>query len=147
MSHQLTVDRVFEASAERVFDAYIDPAAQKVWMREGQEPGFVLETECDPRVGGTWTATWGPSRNELYSETNVFEVLDRPRRIVTDTVTSSYDGTSVHTRIEITFEEQDGKTRMTVHQTGFESAGARDFFATVAWPGAFDQLDRYLTRG
>ena len=136
MTHQLTVDRVFEASAESVFDAYIDPEAQKVWMREGQEPGFVLETECDPRVGGTWTATWGPSRDELYSETNVFEVLDRPRRIVTDTVTSSYDGTSVHTRTEITFAEQADKTRMTVHQTGFESAEIRDFFQSEAWVGS-----------
>jgi uncharacterized protein YndB with AHSA1/START domain len=144
MTHELTVDRVYEASAEDVFDAYTSPEAHQVWMRDPSDPGFVLETECDLRVGGRWTATWGPSRDELYHEVNVFEVIDRPRRVVTDTVTSSYDGSSVHTRIEVTFEEQDGKTRMTVHQTGFETTEIRDFFQTVAWPGAMEMLDSYL---
>jgi Activator of Hsp90 ATPase homolog 1-like protein len=46
----------------------------------------------------------------------------------------------------VTFEEQDGKTRMTVVQSGFPTAELRDYFPTTAWAGALDALHAYLTK-
>ncbi len=146
MSYQLTVERVFEASAQEVFDAFTSAEAQRVWMRDPDDPNAILETECDPRVGGRWVAAWGPSRDELYRETNVFEVVDRPRRLVMATTSSTPDGFTLDTRTEVTLEEHDGRTRMTVVQSGFPTAELKDYFRTTAWPGALEALHAYLTK-
>ena len=146
MSYRLTVERVFEASAEEVFDAFTSAEAQRVWLRDAGDPDAVLETECDPRVGGRWVTAWGPSRDQLYRETNVFEVVDRPRRLVMATTSSTPDGFTLDTRTEVTFEEHDGRTRMTVVQSGFPTAELRDYFRTTAWPGALEALHAYLTK-
>jgi uncharacterized protein YndB with AHSA1/START domain len=144
VSYQLTVERAIEAPAEAVFDAFTDAGAQRVWMRAAGDPDAILETRCDLRVGGEWVAAWGPSRDELYRETNVFQVVDRPRRLVMATTSSTPDGFSLDTTTEVTFEEQDGKTRMTVVQRGFPTGELRDYFAGTAWPGALDALDRFV---
>lgn len=52
MSYQLAVERVFDASAEEVFEAFTNADAQRGWMRDADDPNGILETECDPRVGG-----------------------------------------------------------------------------------------------
>jgi uncharacterized protein YndB with AHSA1/START domain len=144
VSYQLTVERVIEAPAEAVFDAFTDAGAQRVWMRAAGDPDAILETRCDLRVGGEWVAAWGPSRDELYRETNVFQVVDRPRRLVMATTSSTPDGFSLDTTTEVTFEEQDGKTPMTVVQRGFPTGELRDYFAGTARPGALDALDRFV---
>jgi uncharacterized protein YndB with AHSA1/START domain len=144
MSYELTVERVFEASAEEVFDAFTDANAQREWMGYPADPSSILETECDPRVGGEWVAAWGDSRDELYRETNVFQVFDRPRRLVMATTTTSPDGGRLDTTTEVWFREQDGKTRMTVVQSGFPTAEIRDYFQTTAWAGALEALDTYV---
>jgi uncharacterized protein YndB with AHSA1/START domain len=144
VSYQLTVERVIEASAEVVFDAFTDAGAQRVWMRDAGDPDAILETSCDLRVGGEWVAAWGPSRDELYRETNVFQVVDRPRRLVMATTSSTPDGFSLDTTTEVTFEEQEGKTRMTVTQRGFPTEELRDYFADTAWAGALDALERFV---
>jgi uncharacterized protein YndB with AHSA1/START domain len=61
VSYQLAVERVFDASAEEVFEAFTSADAQRVWMRDADDPNGILETECDPRVGGEWVAAWGPA--------------------------------------------------------------------------------------
>lgn len=146
MSYRLTVERVFEASAEEVFDAFTSTEAQRVWLRDAGDPDAILENECDPRVGGRWVTAWGPSRQELYRETNVFEVVDRPRRLVMATTSSTPDGFTLDTRTEVTFQEHGGRTRMTVVQSGFPTAELRDYFRTTAWPGALEALHVYLTK-
>jgi uncharacterized protein YndB with AHSA1/START domain len=146
VSFQLTVERVFEASAEEVFDAFTSADAQREWLRDPDDPNAILETECHPRVGGQWVTAWGPSRDELYRETNVFEVVDRPRRLVMATSSSTPDGFTLDTRTEVTFEEHDGMTRMTVVQSGFPTAELRDYFQSTAWPGALEALHAYITK-
>jgi len=146
VSYQLAVERVFDASAEEVFEAFTNADAQRVWMRDADDPNGILETECDPRVGGEWVAAWGPSRDELYRETNVFQVVDRPRRLVMTTTSSTPDGFTIDTRTEVTFEERDGRTRMTVVQSGFPTAELRDYFQTTAWPGALEALNVFITK-
>jgi hypothetical protein len=52
----------------------------------------------------------------------VFEIIDRPRRIVLATTVSRPDRPSFDFAVEFTFEEQDGRTLMTVIQSGFPTA-------------------------
>ena len=146
MSYELTVERVIEAPAEVVFDAFTDADAQRVWMQDPDDPNAIVESQCDLRVGGTWVAAWGPSRDERYRETNVFQIVDRPHRLVMTTTSTTPDGASLETSTEVTFEERDGKTRMTVVQRGFPTAEVRDYFASTAWPAALEALDRFVRR-
>ncbi|MFC7645665.1 SRPBCC domain-containing protein [Streptosporangium lutulentum] len=73
-------------------------------------------------------------------------VVDRPRRLVTESTGSSPDGMTMTTTIEITFEEHDGGTLFTVVQSGFPTVEMRDFFAGEAWTGALDRVETYLLR-
>jgi uncharacterized protein YndB with AHSA1/START domain len=144
VSYELTVERLIEAPAEVVFDAFTDPAAQRVWMRDRDDPGAILETECDLRVGGAWVIAWGPSRDRLYRETNVFRVVERPRRLAMTTTSTTPDGDRLDTTTEVTFEEQGRKTRMTVVQRGFPTAELRDYFAGTAWANVLAALAGFV---
>ena len=145
-THTLTMSRFLPATPDEVFDAYTDAEKQTIWFSILEtEPGIV-EIEVDLRVGGQQTAVWGPSRDELFRETQIFRVIDRPNRLVTTSTGSSPDGQTMTTEIEVTFAAQDGGTLMSVVQTGFPTAELRDFFSQYAWVGAFDRIEAYLTR-
>ena len=143
MSYELRVERLIDATPEEVFDAYTDPEAQNIWYSIMNE-GMIVENEVDLRVGGKWISAWGFSPDEMFRETNVFEVIDRPRRLVSKSTGSSPDGQTVDTQVEVTFSDEGGKTLMTVVQTGFPNEEMRDFFADTGWNGAFDRLNAYF---
>jgi uncharacterized protein YndB with AHSA1/START domain len=143
-THALTMTRVIPAPPDEVFDAYTDAEKQKIWFSLlSAEPGIV-EIDVDLRVGGVQRAKWGPSADQLFWEDQTFLEIDRPHRLVTSSTGGTPDGDSMTTRIEITFEVNDGGTLMTVHQSGFPSADMRDFFTTYAWVGAFDRITAFF---
>ena len=145
-THTLQMSRFLPATPDEVFDAYTDAEKQKIWFSILEtEPGIV-EIEVDLRVGGQQTAAWGASRDELFRETQIFRVIDRPNRLVTSSTGSTPDGQTMTTEIVITFEAKDGGTLMTATQSGFPTVEMRDFFTQHAWVGAFDRIEAYLTR-
>jgi uncharacterized protein YndB with AHSA1/START domain len=83
----IKVARRFEASAERVFDAWLDPATARKWLFVTDD-GEIVRCDLDARVGGAWTITRrGPSPeppNEVIDMEHTGEYLeiDRPRRLV-----------------------------------------------------------------
>ena len=143
MTYELRVERLIAATPDEVFEAYTNPEAMKIWFQLLGEP-MIVENEVDLRVGGKWVSAWGFTPDQLFRETNVFEVVDRPHRLVSKSTGSTPDGLTLDTDVEVTFQEQDGKTLMTVVQRGFPDEDMRDFFATQAWIGAFDRLEAYF---
>lgn len=143
---ELRMTRLIPAAPDEVFDAYTDAEKQRIWFSILDEEPGVVEIEVDLRVGGEQTAVWGPNRDELFHETQVFRVIDRPHRLVTTSTGGDPSGGTMTTEIEVTFEAQDGGTLVTVVQSGFPDVSTRDFFATVAWVGAFDRIEAYLAR-
>lgn len=143
---QLRITRVLPASPEEVFDAYTDAEKQKIWFSIlDQHPG-VVEIEVDLRVGGRQTAVWGPDKDTLFRETQTFLVIERPHRLVTESVGVAPDGTTMTTTIDVTFDKHEDGTLVTVLQTGFPAAEMRDFFAQEVWVGAFNRIETYLRR-
>ncbi len=60
MSHELRLERLYDATPEEVFDAFVDPAAQER-LHGGGQPGWVVHRcESDVRVGGTSTYVMDP---------------------------------------------------------------------------------------
>jgi len=140
VSHDLRLERLFDAAPEVVFDAFTDPDAQKELYADA--PDWIVEAECDLRVGGRWSVAFGPPGRPAR-ETSVFQVVDRPRRLVYASTMTMPDGSVVDTDMEVTFEEEDGGTRMTIVQRGFPTAGLRDDFAG-GWPSILDGLGRVV---
>jgi uncharacterized protein YndB with AHSA1/START domain len=103
-----------------------------------------VENEVDLRVGGKWVSSWGFSDDEMFHETQIFEVVERPHRLVSRSSGSDSEGNNLDTRVEVTFQDEGGKTLMTIAQTGFPDESTRDFFATTAWEGFFDRISAYL---
>jgi uncharacterized protein YndB with AHSA1/START domain len=140
MRLDLKYSRLIDASPVEVFDAFTEPEGQDAFYRE-EDPGWIVESQCDLRVGGAWTVEFGPSRDRLYRHRHVFEVIERPRRLVMASTETRLDGSSFLTRLEFTFENRDGKTLMTMIQGGFPSAALRDEHERGV-PRAFARLER-----
>jgi uncharacterized protein YndB with AHSA1/START domain len=123
MSEDARFAGVINARPEVVFDALTGQDGQEAFYGE---PGWIVESECDLRVGGVWTVTFGPSRDEVYRHDHVFRVIDRPGRLVVATTESRPDGSSFEFEIEFMFEARDGGTLMTMIQRGLPTAELRD---------------------
>ncbi|MGW9629567.1 SRPBCC family protein [Agromyces sp. NPDC055520] len=78
MTPAVTVSRRIAASADRLFDAWLDPASLAVWMRrDGSEPSSVV---ADSRVGGDFAITMNdPGGAVVHAGT--YTVIDRPRTL------------------------------------------------------------------
>jgi len=141
----LRIERVLRATPEDVFDAYTDAEKQKIWFSILDERPGIVEIDVDLRVGGTQTAVWGPDPDNLFREVQTFIVIDRPRRLITESTGSSPDGMTMTTRIEITFEASGQRsTLMTIEQSGFPVPEVRDFFVGEVWQGALARIEAYL---
>jgi uncharacterized protein YndB with AHSA1/START domain len=140
VSEELRLERVLDAAPETVFDAFTDPDAQRELYADA--PDWVVTSSCDLRVGGRWTIEFGPPGGAAALETCVFEVVDRPRRLVYASTMRMPDGTSVDTAMEVRFEaEEGGRTRLVILQRGFPTRELRDELAD-GWPGILDGLAR-----
>jgi uncharacterized protein YndB with AHSA1/START domain len=142
VTHDLRVERVYDAAPEVVFDAFTDPRAQQEMYADA--PDWVVRSECDLRVGGRWTIEFGPPDGRPSRETCVFEVVERPRRLVFRSTMMLPDGSGVDTRTQVTFTAAaSGQTRLTVVQSGFAAAELRDEF-TEGWGGILAGLSRIV---
>jgi uncharacterized protein YndB with AHSA1/START domain len=141
VSHDLRLERLFDAAPEVVFDAFTDPRAQRQLYADA--PDWIVDAACDLRVGGRWTIAFGPPGTTPARETNVFQVVDRPRRLVYSSTMTMPDGSSVDTSMEVTFVEEAGGTRLTIVQRGFPTAEVRDEFGD-GWPSILDGLERVV---
>jgi uncharacterized protein YndB with AHSA1/START domain len=140
MSEDVRFARVIDAAPEDVFDAFTGKDGQKAFY---SEKGWIVESQCDLHVGGVWTVTFGPSRDELFHHEHVFRVIDRPRRIFVDTTESRPDSARVEYQTEFIFKERDGKTLMTMIHRGLPTAELRDEHQAGV-PDAFTRLERAI---
>ena len=146
MSYELRIERLFDAPPEVVFDTLVDPEAQEQLFADQVEGWGLLESKIDLRVGGTWTIVFGPTDGQGESDriTNVFTDIDRPRRLSYDaSMYVSEWGRTVDFTETFMFEEQDGKTLLTVVQSGFETEADRDAFMSGT-PAFLDTLQRVV---
>jgi uncharacterized protein YndB with AHSA1/START domain len=139
VTHELRLERLLNAPPEVVFDAFTDPDAQRELYADA--PDWIVRADCDLRVGGRWTISFGPPGSEPARETNLFQEVDRPKRLAYASSMRLPDGSTVDTDVLVTFEEEDGATRLTIVQRGFPMAALRDDFAG-GWPSILDGLGR-----
>lgn len=76
---EVRVTRRFEASAEAVFDAWLDPETAGRWLFATVD-GEMVRVEIDPRVGGRYEIVEQRDGEEVL-HTGVYEEIERPRRL------------------------------------------------------------------
>ena len=76
----VVVRRNISASAEDLFDAWLDPEALAIWMRPG---AAIQKTQAtvEPRVGGRFEINMHADTG-VIPHCGVYRIIDRPRRLV-----------------------------------------------------------------
>jgi uncharacterized protein YndB with AHSA1/START domain len=142
MSDDVRVATLIDASPGVVFDAFTSPDGQEAFYGQ-DEPGWIVRSQCDVRVGGSWTVDFGPSASELYRHRHVFEVIDRPRRLVSSTTETRLDGSTLRFETEFRFEARGEQTLMTMTQRGLPTAELREEHRRGV-PNALARLQRLI---
>jgi uncharacterized protein YndB with AHSA1/START domain len=148
---QLIIERTFEASPERIFDAFTDPEQLTHWWWPN---GFICPAaEVDLRVGGKYKlgmqgpdAFSGSAPFTHYMRGEYYEI-DRPHRLVmSGRAGNDEQGELFATLIEVTLEERDGGTALTMRQSYFEPMPPAEMLggAEQGWNEQLDKLERLL---
>jgi len=135
----ITIVRDFDAPAELVYDAWLDPQAVGQWLFATPD-GVMQRVEVDPIVGGKFIVA--EQRGETLAEhVGEYLELDRPRKIVFSFVAG---GGATATRVSVDIKPTADGSRVTLsHQIAPEWAHylgrAREGWATL-----LDGLDTVL---
>jgi uncharacterized protein YndB with AHSA1/START domain len=135
----LRIVRVLSASAEEVFDAWIDPESLAVWMCPGSVQRSVVEV--DPRVGGRFRIVMqGPDCD--LEHTGEYLVLDRPHRLVFTWISGATEGRSTTVSVEL-LPRGPGRTELTLTHEGLrdEATAAKH---RSGWGDILDKLGAAL---
>ena len=140
---ELVITRIFDAPRSLVFKAWTDPEHLVHWWGPRGFTSTILAN--DVRSGGAYRFHMrGPEGDDHWSQGIYREVVE-PERIVMAGAWADAHGkpTSPETLLTVTFEEHDGKTKLTLHQAVFESVTARDAHQS-GWTSSLDRLAEYL---
>jgi uncharacterized protein YndB with AHSA1/START domain len=124
----------FTASAERVFDAWLDPQKAGKWLF-ATPSGQMVRVEIEARVGGAFCFT---DRREGEDVEHIGEYLeiDRPRRLVFTFTVAKYSQES--TRVTVDIVPQGAGCELTLtHEGVLPDYASR---TEAGWTGILDRL-------
>lgn len=98
-SVQVRVTHRFTASAERVFDAWLDARTVGQWLF-ATPTGQVVVTEIDPRVGGRYRIVDRRDGQDVEHFGEYLEI-DRPRRLVFTLSVTGYEEVADRITIDV----------------------------------------------
>jgi uncharacterized protein YndB with AHSA1/START domain len=145
---ELTLTRVFDAPRELVFQVWTDSAHLARWWG----PAMFTSPVCrvDARPGGELYIVMRSPQGDEYPMKGVFQEVVRPERLVFTSIALDGAGNVLLEGLNtITFEEQAGKTKLTMHtaMTG-KTPAARGPLAGMGpgWQQTLDRLGVYLIK-
>jgi uncharacterized protein YndB with AHSA1/START domain len=151
---ELIVTRIFDAPRKLVWRAWTDPEHVKRWWG----PRMFTAPHCtiDLRPGGAFHAAMQDPDGKLFWSKGIYQEIVEPERLVSTDYFSDAEGNRIEPSayglppgfpaemiVTVTFEDVDGKTRVTVHQT-IPAALAKQIGAFEGWNGSLDKLAEHL---
>jgi uncharacterized protein YndB with AHSA1/START domain len=134
----VVVRRTIAASAEDLFDAWLDPEALAVWMR----PGGIKKTTAivDARVGGRYEIIM--QGDETYPHTGEYRLIDRPKRLVFTWISNGTE--QRESLVTVDFLRAGRSTEVIV--THEQLPQAQRTSHTNGWTSALEHLDERYSR-
>ena len=149
MAEALVITRIFDAPREAVWKAWTDPGRIMRWW--GPQGFTSPACKIDLRVGGKYLNCMRSPEGRDYWSTGVYrEIVPMERIVCTDSfadekgnvVPAAHYGMQGEWPLEllvtVTFEDDDGKTIMTLQHAGIPSGTISD--CEAGWSGSFDKL-------
>jgi len=121
---ELTLTRVFDASRELVFKLWTDPEHLARWWGPKM---FTSTVRCwEARAGGKIDLTMNMANGGGHPMGGGFREVDPPKRLVfTSTAFEDKDGNAELENLNtVTFEDDNGKTKVTVHVVVLKASAA-----------------------
>lgn len=155
---ELTITRVFDAPREFVWKAWTEPERVKRWWGP---KGFTSPViKIDLRVGGEYLSCMRSPEGQDFWSKGIFREIVAPERLVMtnsfadkegNTVPASYYGMSgdwpLEMLVTVMFEEQEGKTKLTLKHSGIEGISDTDRDnMEQGWSQSFDKLAEYVEK-
>ena len=141
---EIVVARVIDAPRELVFAAFTEQAHIEQWWA----PQDATTHEMDVKPGGIWRYSQPARDGSQYAFKVAFIELDKPARLVYDYGTDAANAPDP-VRTTVTFEEEGGKTKVTLQLrfvTAAERKQAVKYGAIVGAMQALESLADYLAK-
>jgi uncharacterized protein YndB with AHSA1/START domain len=134
----VVVRRMIAAPPEMLFDAWLDAEALGTWMR----PTGIRHTRAktDPRVGGSYEITM-QGDEKTYPHHGVYQVIDRPRRLVFTWLSHATAGATL---VTVDFLPLGERTEVVVTHEQLPD-GARESH-TTGWTSGLERLSAFCAQ-
>ena len=137
----LYIERVYDAPAVAVFDAWTSEEVLRRWFHAGPD-WSTSEASVDLRVGGAVRLVMREPDGETHGGGGVYTEVERPVRLAFTWIWDN-DDEDRESLIEIDFEEDGGRTRVRFAHSGLRDLEqARDH--EDGWGKCFANLERAL---
>jgi uncharacterized protein YndB with AHSA1/START domain len=153
---ELVITRIFDAPRELVWQAWTEPERMKQWW--GPKNFTAPFCKMDLRVGGKYLFCMRSPEGKDYWSTGVYQEIAKPSRLVfTDSFAddkgnvvpaSEYEMEGdwpLELQMTVTFEENQGKTKMTLRHVGIPPGKMSDMTQS-GWNESFDKLAEALEK-
>jgi uncharacterized protein YndB with AHSA1/START domain len=134
MTEDIFITRTFDAPREQVWKTWTDPELMKSWWGPKNFTAPVIES--DFREGGRYLNAMRDAEGKTYWSTGEYKQIRKNEKIVVsdsfadengNVVSGSYYGMPNipdETKLTVTFEDQGGKTKLTLRHGEFHPADA-----------------------
>ena len=141
----LRITRLFDAPRSLVFKAWTDRDHLMQWF--GPRGFTMTMCQMDQRPGGIYRFGMRSSEGSEHWLKGVYREIVEPEKLAFTYAWTDSQGnpTRPETLLVLTFEDEQGKTRMTLHQSVFESASACEMHRQ-GWTTALDCLAEFVEK-
>ena len=142
VDRELVITRTFEAPRHRVFQAWTEPSQVARWW--GPQGFTTTYCDMDIRPGGAFRVCMRSPEGADYWKQGVYREVVEPERLVFTFAWEDAEGKPGHqTLVTVTFTEQGGKTKLTLHQAVFDTVEARNEHRR-GWASCLERFAEYL---
>ena len=137
--YRLSIRRKMPASRDVVFEAWTDPQGLREWMCPGD--AVSAEATLDLRVGGSYRIVM-KSKSRNYVHTGVYQVVERPAKLV---FTWTRDEDDVTTLVTVEFVAQGDESELVLTHERFRDAEVMKRYQG-GWGQIAEKLATYLAK-